>query len=77
VTVNTVLNVLTNDIGDILDLDEPSHCICMDCAHFKLSDCPAAQCHCCLDRCGELSQKEDNSIDEGKLVQENAAAILS
>jgi hypothetical protein len=28
--LNTDLNKLTNDIGDILNTEEPSHCICIE-----------------------------------------------
>jgi len=44
---------LRNDIGDILDTVQPSHCICIDCDHFKPSDC-SSTCRCCSDRCDEL-----------------------
>jgi hypothetical protein len=77
VAVGTVLNVLRNDIGDILDEDEPSHCICIDCTHFNLSDCSGAQCPCCLDRCGLLYRNKDSlgMINENKQVRENAAIV--
>jgi hypothetical protein len=29
--VNTDLNKVANDIGDILDMEEPSQCICIKC----------------------------------------------
>jgi hypothetical protein len=54
------LNVLTNDIGDILDMEEPSHCIYIDYAHFNPLDCSRMTCICCFDRCDEVSQNKDH-----------------
>ena len=54
------MNKLTNDIGDILDTEQPSHCICIDGDYFNPSDCSSKPCRCCSDRCGELSDTRIN-----------------